>query len=312
MLKIRLLIATILVVIFGAVLHVASREQNTPPPAGAVLLDSAEVKESSGIARSAYLEQRLWTHNDSGDTPRLFAFSTAGQLQAIVQIDGATALDWEDMCAFTQGGQNFLAIADVGDNGLARPHVEIYIVAEPNWSETLTRPVRITCRAQCKVQVRYPGGPYNCEAIAYDPWREQFLLITKDKLQAKIFAIPCDTRQAEQAVTAQPLGQLLLPMVTGACVSDDGQLLVLATYGPSCMLRRTADIDWAGATVDQRRTAGWQTRDPEKLELITAPPRRQGESVCFDKAAKFLYMTSEGSPMPLWQVPVAPLDSADK
>ena len=58
----------------------------------------------------------LWTHNDSGDRPRLYALDLTGKHLGTCDVEGAGAVDWEDMASFQRDGTSYLLIADVGDN----------------------------------------------------------------------------------------------------------------------------------------------------------------------------------------------------
>lgn len=280
---------------------------HTKPPPGAIVLDSSLVNESSGLARSNLDEQLLWTHNDSGDSARLFAFTRQCNLWAVVTLDGAKAVDWEDMCAFTHKGKRMLAVADVGDNGHGRDHVVIYGLEEPKVESPDSSSkfaTRMKVKVQFQINVRYPSGPQNCEAIAYDPWREQFVLASKEQFRSRIYALDFDPAIPSQDKMARQIGTVIAPLVTGAAISDDGRSFVLATYGPSCLLKRDSKADWDSASAEQRRQASWNFAGDGELKLIPAPPRQQGEAVCFDKTGTSLLMTSEGSPMPLWSVDV--------
>jgi hypothetical protein len=306
----RFAFSVVVVLLIAAGLRLTSRGQINPADSGAVLLDSNLVTESSGLARSRQAEDRLWTHNDSGDSPRLFAVTRQGNFLASLTIQHAQAVDWEDMCSFTRNGTDYLAVADVGDNVEMRKEVVIYGVEEPALPESNRETLALSTRLKFELHVRYPKGPVNCEAIAYDPWRQQFILATKERLWSHIYAVDFDPHKSQQSTTAQLIGSLILPMVTGAAISDDGQLLALSTYGPTCLLRRKPDVDWTAASEAERRQAKWYPKSSEELELVPAPPRRQGEAVCFDTTGSKLLMTSEGSPMPLWTVdlgvPTAP------
>ncbi|MCC6509715.1 MAG: hypothetical protein IT423_11440 [Pirellulaceae bacterium] len=280
------------------------------PAPGTIYLNSDKVTESSGLARSRRLERLLWTHNDSGDKPQLFAFDADGRLHATLEVKRADAVDWEDMCSFTHAEKPFLAVADVGDNGHSRKHVTIYGLEEPtvefipvagngdgNGDGKATKPARLSAKTEFEIKVTYPHGPINCEAIAYDPWRQQFILASKEQLRSQLFAISFDAQGGKQEVRAQLIGSFPVPTVTGASISDDGHLLALGTYGPSCLLRRTSAKTPGSSTP-------WQSANGDELELLPAPLRGQGESICFNKDATKLLMTSEGRPMPLLVSPI--------
>ncbi len=284
-------------------------------PSGTVWLDCDELSESSGLARSRREPSVLWTHNDSGDSPRLFAFSMQGKWLETVEVKKAKSIDWEDMCSFVQDDVSYLAIADVGDNAFMRSYVSIYGLREPavdanaqdddkkkkDKDKKGKKPEKSSSKVDFEVRVTYPVGPINCEAIAYDPWRRQFILATKEQLQSRIYAVAFDPKLEDQQVVAQLITTVAVPLVTGASISDDGQLLALATYGPTCLLRRPTKTDWARAEPDVRRTAGWQSASGFDLELIEAPARRQGEAVCFAADNQTLLI----SPTPLTVKPTA-------
>ena len=144
-----------------------------PKVVTAVNLQASELTESSGIAQ---LGEQLWSHNDSGDRPRLFAFDFTGQPLAQVSIAGATAIDWEDICAFTRDGRSYLAVADVGDNAGQRKLVSVYAIEFPNeWQNSLDPQQSLTLPVTATFQVTYPTGAVNCEALAYDPLNREFI-----------------------------------------------------------------------------------------------------------------------------------------
>jgi hypothetical protein len=58
---------------------------------------SARLIESSGVAASRTHAGILWTHNDSGDGPNLYATDLHGTDRGAVRVPGAAAVDWEDI-----------------------------------------------------------------------------------------------------------------------------------------------------------------------------------------------------------------------
>ena len=292
--------ATIFTIYLACLSSTACGWQNakTTAPPGTVWVDHKDIHESSGLARSHRQERLLWTHNDSGDQSRLFAFDADGRVHAIVDVKGVEPVDWEDMCSFTWNDQAYLAIADVGDNAFRRKHITIYGFKEPKVALIPAdadgkdaKPDKIKVNVDFEIKVKYPNGPLNCEAIAYDPWRRQFLLASKEQLQSQLFVVPFDPKDHKQEFIARALGVFPVPVVTGASISDDGRMLALGTYGPTCLLRRDTETP--------SPEARWISKQGADLELIPAPMRKQGEAICFDKSGQKLLMTSEGHPMPL-------------
>ena len=89
------------------------------------LLQSDAISESSGLVASRTHDGVFWTHNDSGDAPRIFAIDRSGALLAEVVVEGARNRDWEDI-AIDDTGHLFLA--DIGNNGSQRLDLTVYKV----------------------------------------------------------------------------------------------------------------------------------------------------------------------------------------
>ncbi|MET0914489.1 MAG: hypothetical protein ABWZ68_14435, partial [Acidimicrobiales bacterium] len=61
---------------------------------GRVRVADPEVNELSGLVS---LDSGLWANNDSGDTARVFRLDEQGETLAVVNLEGITAFDWEDL-----------------------------------------------------------------------------------------------------------------------------------------------------------------------------------------------------------------------
>ncbi len=266
-----------------------------------VLLQQPLLDESSGVCVTQR-GQVVWSHNDSGGKARVFGFDRAGKYLVEMEWPTARAIDWEDMCAFQVDGKTYLAVGDVGDNNHRRSNVQIYVAPAPEVDLSAKAPVRRVADGICCLTVTYPDGPVNCEALAYDAQRKKLVLATKETLRCRFFEVDAADLSRDRTVTARQTGALVLPLVTGADISSGGQYMLLSTYGPACLLKRNAAGDW-------------QTRGDQAVRMISLPPRRQGESVCFDHHPKRLLVTSEFAPTPLfsvsWAAPPSPSQKAD-
>jgi hypothetical protein len=70
--------------------------------------------ESSGVAVSHAYPGVLWTHNDSGDGPYLYATDLRGTDRGALLVPGAQAIDWEDMSALRTYSEIYLFYPGVG------------------------------------------------------------------------------------------------------------------------------------------------------------------------------------------------------
>ena len=194
------------------------------------------LSESSGIAVSRVLPGVLWTHNDSGDDPWLYAVDSTGALLGTYAVAGARAVDWEDIAlgGCPDSPQPCLYIADTGDNSGSRARVDIYVVAEP---ASLPAPGEDgEALPAHRLRLRYADGPQDVEAVAVTP-SGALLLISKGRRGAiGVYRIQASD-VLEDSVVVERIQELdIVPQrgfghqVTGAAVSPDGTRAVVRTY----------------------------------------------------------------------------------
>ncbi|MBL6943693.1 MAG: T9SS C-terminal target domain-containing protein, partial [Bacteroidales bacterium] len=83
-----------------------------------------EIQESSGLA---YFNEKLWTINDSGGLPVIYAFDTiVGQIVQRIIVDNAINIDWESLAT----DDDYIYIGDFGNNLGNRDDLAIYIVSK--------------------------------------------------------------------------------------------------------------------------------------------------------------------------------------
>jgi hypothetical protein len=246
-------------------------------------LESNEISESSGLAVSRRQPGVFWTHNDSGDTARIFSFDMAGRHLGICRIMGAHAVDWEDMCSFERNGKKWLLLADVGDNGRRRNTYELYLSEEPAANATEADARRIS--------FRYDRGSHDCESVAVDPTLGVALLVTKVAgLSCSVFQLAIPEELTKETLIAEPIGNIAIPLAVAMDISPDGLRAVILTYGDALEFTRTKDESWRDGFA----------RAPQRIAM---PARRQGEAICYGHNGKSLYLTCEARQSPLWEVP---------
>lgn len=193
----------------------------TPGP----LLASPVLTEVSGVAASPSGGGTTWVINDSGDVAQLYGIGADASVREVA-VTGAGAADWEDLAAGRgPGGEPVLWIADIGDNDATRLFVTIYRVPEPGAGDTSA--------AAAAIDVRYPDGAHNAEALMADP-AGPLLIATKDPGRSRLFAV--DPPDGSGSVTARDVGSFttsgqLTTVVTGASVAPDRGLVAVRTYG---------------------------------------------------------------------------------
>jgi hypothetical protein len=203
-----------------------------------------ELRESSGLAVSRTQPGVLWSHNDSGDAPTLYAIDLKGRLLAKATVVNAVAIDWEDIASGPcpedgAGAQPCLYIADTGNNNRSRDVLTVFIVPEPTiGGADPSRPLLVNART---FRYRYPNQPEDAEALAVLP-NGDVTIVTKGRTPMISFFgfSKADVARAvtrREVLTAAYQGdsgiapdQGLGRWVTAAAMSPDGKTLAVRTY----------------------------------------------------------------------------------
>ena len=131
---------------------------------GTVTIDG--IDEVSGVVAS-HRRPVLWIEEDSGNPERIYAIDGSGDRRAVVDVDHAQNLDWEDIAL---SGRR-LWLADIGDNFELRASVRVFWFNEPRRSDT-TATARV-------LHLRYEDGAHNAEAMVVDGKRKELYIFTK-------------------------------------------------------------------------------------------------------------------------------------
>jgi outer membrane protein assembly factor BamB len=92
-------------------------------------IDSDILDEASGLLISKKYPGVFWSHNDSGDKARLYAFDMKSlKLIKKIKVKKAKNRDWEDL-SYHKGK---IVIGDFGNNKNRRENLRIYTIDEPN------------------------------------------------------------------------------------------------------------------------------------------------------------------------------------
>ncbi|MFQ5473842.1 MAG: hypothetical protein ACE5FA_13290, partial [Dehalococcoidia bacterium] len=179
---------------------------------------SDSIGESSGVVVSRRFDEILWTHNDSGNPPDLFAIDDNGELARRIRIEGVTYYDWEDIALDDSGRLHLLDNASLRE-AQQRSYIYSFPEPDPYGSGPVTD---VTVRT-----FRYPDQPHDSEALL--AWRDELYVVTKswDGSLPRIYRIP--PGNGEQV--AELRGEVPVhTMVTGGDVSLERRGIVLASY----------------------------------------------------------------------------------
>ena len=280
--------------------HLLQGHARTPRLLERIATLPRELAESSGVAVSRVHAGVLWSHNDSGDGPFLYAVDLAGRLLQKVRVTGASAQDWEDLSSGPcpqapddtrqSAPASCLYIGDIGDNRRLRRELTVYVVTEPALQDSAGLPITV---AASPFRFRYPSTRDDSEALAVGPTGD-LLIVTKGRTGAvAFFQLPAarvrEALHTGDVLTADHLMDVpvqddhgVVPLVTAAAVSPDGRTLAVRTYQEVFFYRRPRN--GSAATM-------WQRVGPACF-LGAAEP--QGEAIDYLDTDTLL-LTSESS-----------------
>ncbi len=293
-----------LALFFPLTLAAAEPSLNFQPLAARPKLQSAAVNEASGLAISSANPNFIWIINDSGGTPDIHLAGTDGTDCGKVTLADTRNIDWEDLASFTLDGQNYLLVADTGDNGSKRESCTLHILREPALPADGQKLVSATTPIAWQIQFCYEGGPRDCEAVAVDAKAGQIILITKRTEPPEVYQLPLRRPPESGLLTARRLGPTavrsplnsLIPFQnqpTGLAITADHTLAAVVTYYSVFLFPRKPAESWADAFA----------KPPTVLQ---AHLLGQAESVAFAKDGKSIYGLSEGRASPVVRYQVQP------
>ncbi|HUR96738.1 MAG TPA: hypothetical protein VMZ26_01600 [Pyrinomonadaceae bacterium] len=271
-------------------------DYSAPVEAGRIEAD--DIKESSGLSASE-CQDVLWTHNDAGNGPFIFAMSPEGKHLGTWKVRNAENIDWESIATFKDaGGKCFLIIGDIGDNDEVRSELQVYRVAEPTPSAETARsntdnPMQTEPAESMKFT--YPKGRDNAETILVYPGTGTIYVVTKKKNgPAEVFRMR-PAFGSQNAVQSEKVGEISVPskpegLLTGGSISPDGKRVILCDLksGYELVLPEGVsdpDVIWA-----------------QKPRVVDLGDRKQGEGVSYGRDGVTLYASSEKKNSPLFVI----------
>ena len=251
----------------------------------------AELDEISGIGQSRSDPNTFWVHNDSGDQPRVYAVNRNGVLVGTYLLEGASAVDWEDMAIGpAPGGRSYLYLADIGDNSARRMSIRVYRVLEPR-VQANQAPVTQTLSGVTAFDFVYEDGPRDAEGFMVDPLTGEFYVVSKreaagNRLYRSVAPI------AGQVNTLTRVATFPFTGTTGADISPDGLQVLIRRYSSatnSSTPPATAASYWSRpnasvALVDLLKQPG---------QIVPLVAEAQGEAIAFSADNRGFYTTTE-------------------
>ena len=216
--------------------------------------------EISGLVKSARGDF-YWTHNDSGDAPRLFAINAEGAplwppWRRLASTDwpghaiaNAAHFDWEAIALH----DGVLYIADVGNNGNARRDLGVYVVNEPDPLAVDKMRALLFLPIRYPDQVEHPGERwhFDCESVFVADGKLHFITkhrapdrINRGERGAKLYRLETRHTDRENVLALAGRHDDIL-WATDAAISADASRLVVASPEALWLFERPAQPgDW--------------------------------------------------------------------
>ncbi len=238
------------------------------------VIENQAITESSGLACSTRDKKILWTHNDSGHMPIIYALNNHGRDLGSFFIDSVESIDWEDMDAFEYQGRHYLLIADSGDNFRVLWEHRIFIIEEPSVGQQ----PHLTLTPSWTIVYQFENGrSYDVEAVAVDELRNKVVLLTKRHKPTLMFELPLKPEKPEQVVQAVKVAELpYIKNPSALDISSDGRIMSINTYRRIHRFSRKSPHD------------PWHYQYSLKYK-----PMFQPEAMCLSRDSKNYYVTSE-------------------
>ncbi|WP_285620378.1 hypothetical protein [Actinoallomurus iriomotensis] len=261
-------LAALMAVAATVVPGTAHADEDDEPKKLCTIKDS-RIDESSGLAASRRHPGIVYTFNDSGGLPQVYALGPDCRTRATLTLAGARNRDWEAMAL----GPNGIYVGDIGDNlDGAWPYVTVYRIPEPSVLRSQT--LRATA-----YRIKYADGPRNAETMMINP-RTGRLYIASKAFSDSLYEGPKRLSTSGYNIMHK-VGDAPFYATDGA-FAPDGRTFVIRGYWEAEIYRAPG----------------------KKIADVSVPSQKQGEGITFTADGRSLLLSSEGVKQPLWQVPV--------
>jgi hypothetical protein len=259
-------------------------------------IKSPKITESSGLANSPCQPEVLWTHNDSGGGPFIFAINKKGEHLATLHVLKAQNRDWEDLAIREEApGECYIYVGDIGNNRKTNQIFTIYKIKEPKISEIAVsnNKSNVSATVVQSIRFKYPYSSKDAEALIVHPQSGDLYLLTKNLAEfSEIYKLRAQDIKKDAINTLQLIGRIELPsipggLITGASVSLDGRKVVMCDYLGIYEIKLPEASDYFDDI--------WL----QKPQSVDSLPRAQGEAVAYSVDGNSIFATSEQRNSPL-------------
>lgn len=281
----------------AGLLPVDSRAQSFAAAVEFGVVTTPEITEASGIVASRQNPGVLWTHNDSTFPGSIFAIATNGTYLGRYYLPPIFFGNFEDIAVGPGSNpeHHYIYLADIGDNFATRASVRVLRFPEPavylSFSNTpMVRPLP----GLQELELTYPDGPYDAEALMIDPLTGDLFIATKATNSARIYMTTREKMDRGGPVQLTFVRELSsgngLRSVAAGDISFDGRLICMRRNGRAWSWTRSASQSVSNAL------AATGTTQP----VATNPEDPNGEAIGFHATGLGYFTISEGAAQPVY------------
>ena len=253
-------------------------------------IENDDIQEASGIVASLTNDNIIWTHNDSGDSNRIFAMDTQGKHLGEYFLNDSQNRDWEDIAIGPgpEEGLHYLYVGDIGDNFSENDIKHIYRVIEPQLNSS-SNFNSIQLDGIESISFQYEDGNRDAETLIIDPLTKDIIIISKrEETAVHIYSLPFP-QDTDNILTANLImtkdfypndNFVTSQWIVGGDISYDGKEILIKSYTDIFYFSRTNNQSFYDAL----------NNEEIKFPYITEP---QGEAICWDANISGYYTLSE-------------------
>lgn len=266
-----------------------------PMRSGAIA--SSELSALSGLAASRTQPDLFYAHNDH-DRPIVYALDAQGALLARITLEGAQAIDIEDIAVGPCGAESCIYLGDIGDNAAARDEYAILRLIEPTVPKgasaaALTSPFE-------RQRFTYDDGSHNAEALMAGP--DGNLFVVTKLAPGSGGRVPASGPSSVYRLSA-PLSAASVAVATKVAtlpVPADGDLAAAAAAAHPCglgFLLRTYDKVYEFRIAEG---AAFETAFAVAPVVVAMPDEPQSEGIAYRADGRGFLTAGEGLNAPIY------------
>ena len=252
------------------------------------------LNQASGVVASRNNDGVLWTHNDAGDSPRIFAIDLQGRHLGTYQLPGAKHVDYEDLAIGPGPVPNaqYLFVGDIGDNKSNRPSIQVYRIPEPAvYLRQSLNPVSRSFKGLESITLNYPDGAHNAETLLVDPLTGDLFVVTKQPGLAGIYQATKIQLESGSSIILSHVGQIPFNVASGGDISPTGREIVI----------RQEDFARLWTRTNQQSIPDALLSTPTIIPVVGRPAEPNGEAIGFDRLGSgYFTLSDSASTQPLY------------